>query len=63
MLVTPDHPTPIRTKTHAHGHVPFAMAGTGLAPDDCQTYDDVTAAASRLVFDEGWKLMGFFLGN
>lgn len=63
ILVTPDHPTPLRTKTHAHGYVPFALAGTGVAADESQTYDDVTAAASRLVFDEGFKLMGFFLGN
>ena len=23
ILVTPDHPTPLRTKTHSHGSVPF----------------------------------------
>ncbi len=25
ILVTPDHPTPLRTKTHSHGFVPFAI--------------------------------------
>ena len=30
LLVTPDHPTFIRTKTHTHGDVPFAMCGTGI---------------------------------
>ena len=33
ILISPDHPTPLRTKTHSHGDVPFAMAGTGIAPD------------------------------
>jgi len=61
-LVTPDHPTPLRTKTHSHGHVPFAIAGTGVAADSAKTYDDVTASASELGFEEGWKLMKFFLG-
>ena len=28
ILVRPDHPTPLRTKTHSHGWVPFAMAGS-----------------------------------
>ncbi|MGD9721086.1 MAG: cofactor-independent phosphoglycerate mutase [Pirellulales bacterium] len=62
ILVTPDHPTPLRTKTHSHGAVPFAMAGTGLSSDACQTYDEATAAGSGLAFDEGWQLMRYFLG-
>ncbi len=31
ILVSPDHPTPLRTKTHSHGFVPLAIAGTGIA--------------------------------
>jgi 2,3-bisphosphoglycerate-independent phosphoglycerate mutase len=62
ILVSPDHPTPLRTKTHSHGYVPFAIAGAGIAPDEATTYDDPTAARSSLVFDEGWRLMGYFLG-
>ena len=61
ILVTPDHPTPLRTKTHSHGYVPFAMAGSDITPDAATTYDDPTADRSSLVFDEGWRLMGSFL--
>lgn len=61
ILVTPDHPTPLRTKTHSHGYVPFVMAGNGLPPDAAQTYDEVAAGGSPLAFDEGWKLMRYFL--
>ncbi len=63
LLVTPDHPTPLRTKTHSHGAVPFAIAGTGINPDEFRTYDETSAARSKLVFDEGWKLMGHFLSS
>ncbi|OHB68752.1 MAG: cofactor-independent phosphoglycerate mutase [Planctomycetes bacterium RBG_13_63_9] len=63
ILVSPDHPTPLRTKTHSHGFVPFAMAGTGIRPDAAETYDDPTADRSRLVFEEGWRLMRSFLGD
>jgi 2,3-bisphosphoglycerate-independent phosphoglycerate mutase len=63
ILVTPDHPTPLRTKTHSHGAVPLAIAGTGVAPDGNKTYDDVVAAQSKLAFDDGWKMMRYFLGN
>jgi 2,3-bisphosphoglycerate-independent phosphoglycerate mutase len=61
ILVTPDHPTPLRTKTHSHGYVPFAMAGHHISPDLAETYDDAVAAESPLCFDEGWRLMGQFL--
>lgn len=63
ILVTPDHPTPLRTKTHSHGFVPFAMAGQGVAADSATQYDDPTAAASALVFEEGWRLMSHFMGR
>ncbi len=63
LLVSPDHPTPLRTKTHSHGFVPFAMAGSGIEPDAQATYDEVAAAASDLGLDAGWRLMGLFLGT
>jgi len=63
ILVTPDHPTPIRTKTHSHGAVPFAMAGTGIDPDDYDTYNEPNADASPNAFPEGWQLMGRFVGR
>ena len=63
ILVSPDHPTPLRTKTHSHGFVPFAMAGSGVTPDANKTYDDPTAGASKLAFAEGWKLMRYFLND
>ena len=61
ILVSPDHPTPVRTKTHSHGFVPFAICGSGVAPDSAATYDEVAAGKSGLAFEEGWKLMGYFL--
>ena len=63
ILVAPDHPTPLRTKTHAHGYVPLALAGAGIVPDAAASYDDPTADRSPLVFDEGWRLMGYFLSS
>jgi len=62
ILVSPDHPTPIRTKTHSHGFVPFAICGTGVAADAATTYDEVAAGQSSITFPDGWKLMGYFVG-
>jgi len=39
------------------------MCGSGIAPDAAQAYDEMTAAASPLVFDRGCDLMPFFLGR
>ena len=61
ILVSPDHPTPLRTKTHSHGYVPFAICGTGITADNQPTYDEVCAAASSSCFDKGWELMNRFL--
>src|SRR5690606_28397998 len=36
ILISPDHPTPLRTKTHSHGFVPWTIAGTGIQPDEAQ---------------------------
>lgn len=60
MLVSPDHPTPLRTRTHGRGFVPWAMAGTGLAPGG-MTYDEPSAAASGICLDPGCQLMQRFL--
>lgn len=63
ILVSPDHPTFLRTKTHSHGYVPFALCGTGVAPDLATTYDEVSAAASSLEFPRGCELMPKFLAG
>jgi len=57
ILVMPDHPTPVSTKKHSHGWVPFAACGAGIAVQNGQTYDEVAAAESGLNYQEGWELI------
>jgi 2,3-bisphosphoglycerate-independent phosphoglycerate mutase len=61
ILISPDHPTPIRLKTHNHGAVPFAISGADVKPDAATTYDEIAAGASHLAFNDGWRLMRYFL--
>jgi 2,3-bisphosphoglycerate-independent phosphoglycerate mutase len=63
IMISPDHPTFLRTKVHTHGNVPVAMAGTGIAADEFTSYGDSNAAKSKLAFDKGWELMPWFIGN
>ncbi len=57
LLVCPDHPTFLRTKTHSHGYVPFAMCGSDILADTATTYDEPTAAASAICLDRGCELL------
>ncbi len=63
ILVTPDHPTFLRTKTHSHGYVPWTICGTGVKVDKWTTYDEDSAAASEVAFPQGHKLMEYFIGS
>jgi len=61
ILVSPDHRTPLRTRAHAYGAVPFAIAGTGIASKGQPSYDEVVAERSDLAFEKGYELMRLFL--
>ncbi len=62
ILVCPDHPTFLATKTHSRGSVPFVMAGSGIAGSGQTTFDEASAAAGGGRIEPGWRLMGEFLG-
>ncbi len=62
IMVTPDHPTPIRTRTHTRDPVPLAMAGKGIDRDAAARYDEATAGESDWIFENGSLVMPYFLG-
>jgi 2,3-bisphosphoglycerate-independent phosphoglycerate mutase len=61
-LVSPDHRTPLRTRAHAYGMVPFAVAGSGVSSQGQTSYDEVVADGASQVFAKGHELMRWFLG-
>lgn len=62
ILISPDHRTPVSTRAHQRGAVPFAAAGAGIVPDAAASYDEVSGSSTGLRFDPGWTLMAWFLG-
>ncbi|GAB0056302.1 2,3-bisphosphoglycerate-independent phosphoglycerate mutase [Candidatus Magnetaquicoccaceae bacterium FCR-1] len=62
-MALPDHPTPLVTKTHDPGPVPFAMVGHGIAPDGNQVYDENLLRSASVTFDPGIRLMPYFLNH
>jgi len=41
IAVLPDHPTPVRLRTHTNEPVPFLLYVRGIEPDSVQTFDEV----------------------
>ncbi len=62
ILVSPDHRTPLRTRAHSHGMVPFTVAGSGILSLGQPSYDEQVAAAAAQEFAQGHRLMRWFLG-
>ncbi len=62
ILVLPDHPTPVKVRTHTYDAVPFALAGKDVhSVLTDQTFDEATAAESDLHIERGCEMMEFFL--
>jgi len=61
ILVTPDHPTPVSTKKHSHGWVPFTVAGKGIPSGQSDGYHEASASKSGLQLPNGWDLMPRFI--
>ena len=43
IAILPDHPTPIKTGTHARDPVPFAITSPFLMPDGVKRFDEFSA--------------------
>ena len=61
VMVLPDHPTPIRLRTHTIDPVPFFIYSSDKARDGVATFNEETAAAKRFYIPEGYRLMEFLL--
>jgi 2,3-bisphosphoglycerate-independent phosphoglycerate mutase len=62
VLIATDHPTPIRLRTHTREHVPFLLAGEGIAPDGANRFGETAAGESGLFVEEGHRLIERLLG-
>jgi 2,3-bisphosphoglycerate-independent phosphoglycerate mutase len=52
LIVLPDHPTLISTKTHDASPVPFAVCGSGITPGKILSYCEKNAAGSKVYTGE-----------
>ncbi|MHB8793635.1 MAG: cofactor-independent phosphoglycerate mutase [Thermoleophilia bacterium] len=61
ILIMPDHATPLAIKTHNSEPVPFLVYDPAHQRNSDQAFDEASAAASNLRFENGWELMEWFL--
>ncbi len=63
IIVLPDHATPVEIRTHSAEPVPFMIYDSRLQKSNAvSAYDEmITGRDDIMVFDEGYKLMDYFI--
>lgn len=62
ILILPDHPTPLSLRTHTAEPVPFLLyQKTNPKKSGVTGYDELQAAKTGIIFNDGYKLMGHFI--
>ena len=57
VLVMPDHPTPIESRTHNADPVPFVLWGAGFTPNGAGRLSETEAVKTGLFVDPGYTIM------
>ncbi len=57
VMVLPDHPTPIRIRTHSSDPVPFLIYDSTAETTGVNTFSEATAAATGLYIPDGFTLL------
>lgn len=63
IMILPDHPTPIVTKTHARDAVPYMIYHKSVPVDGVDTINEDTARATGNFIEKGSELMSRFVGR
>lgn len=63
MLILPDHPTPVRVRTHTGDPVPYLLYDSTGNVDGSDTYSEKTGAQTGIYVAEGYTLLSRLLGK
>lgn len=63
VLVMPDHPTPIKTRSHIAEAVPFLFWGSGFTANGAKRFTEAEAKGTGLFIEEGYNIMGRLVGQ
>ena len=57
IMILPDHPTPVRLRTHTIDPVPFMIYSSGKQSNGVTKFCEISAAAKNNYVDRGYTLM------
>jgi len=63
VLVMPDHPTPIKLKTHIPDPVPFVLWGPRFENNGAQSFSERSAEGTGLFIEQGYDLVKMLVGQ
>ena len=63
MLILPDHPTPIRIRTHTSEPIPYILYDNRCEAKKIAQYNEKEASATGICFPIGHQLMDHLLNN
>lgn len=63
MLILPDHPTPIRARTHTSDPVPYLLFDSTKVVKGQKAYNEKNAKADGVLWEEGYRLIDHLLGE
>ena len=63
ILILPDHPTPIRIRTHSNGKIPYLLYDSRKQLGDYESYNEAVGGQSGIVRENGYQLMDVLLGQ
>ena len=63
IMVLPDHPTPLRIRTHSSDPVPFFIYDSEEAASGVETFDEETASSTGLYIQQVYMLMDLLVRN
>jgi 2,3-bisphosphoglycerate-independent phosphoglycerate mutase len=63
ILVLPDHATPVSLRTHTADTICFGIFGQGITGRGFLKYSEKESEKSDLIFENGYKLMDFFINE
>jgi 2,3-bisphosphoglycerate-independent phosphoglycerate mutase len=57
LLIMPDHPTPVKSRTHSPEPVPFLLWGEGFNPNGAKMFSEIEAKGTGLFIEDGYNIM------
>lgn len=63
MLILPDHPTPIKVRTHVAEPIPYLLYDSTAPQEHTWHYTEKDAAASGNMMENGWDMMSYLFSK